>query len=75
MTLAHFFNSCRQLLLDFFFSARFQSSPPPTKYTHLEFHLIEFMILWLCFPLRLNPSPNEVIRSFANHFDLENAEA
>lgn len=62
-----FFNSCRQLVLDFFLSAHFQSSPS-TKYTHLEFHLIEFMILWLCFLPGLNPGPNEVIRSFAIHF-------
>lgn len=65
MTPAHFLTAVDSWGWTFFLFAYFQSSPPSTKYMHLEFHLTEFMILWLCFMPDLNPSPNEVIRSFA----------
>lgn len=68
MTPAHFLTAVDTWVCTFFLSVHFQSSPPLTKYTHLEFHLTEFMILWLCFLSGLNPSPDEVIRSFASHF-------
>lgn len=65
MTPAHFLTAVDWWGWTFFLFACFQSSPPSTKYTHLEFRLTEFMILWLCFMPGLNPSASEVIGSFA----------